>query len=395
MESSSESKRSWPSWLLQLALIRIAGAISGLGVSYWATEHLASGAGARLIGNSSALANGLEAITALLISTSLIRAARPTSILIALGCSIAALGATLYPGEGSFWLLRAADGIIAGLATTSALSQVLGRAGSDPKGARWLVAFESIIIVSFALGSIAASILWRPFASSTFLVTAAIYIASVGVPHLNSKARTKGAKLIFSRNPLFFGVLAMSASASMWVSQVTFVLSGQKVTGQVFPGLFDKRGVAFVVVSYLIATGIGLSLWGLALAKVNIKTGSLVAVLAAIVAPILLLVSNLSAVPNPFRQFSFVFYAIALLVQTGLIPTFMAISNRGERPNDSVQLASSLIVSTAVGAIIGPWLGGFVVEQFSFSGLCVASCILAIFSLVSLFVAQVSRRIEG
>ena len=170
----------------------------------------------------------------------------------------------------------------------------------------------------------------------------------------------------------------------MWVSHVTFVLIGQKVPGQVFPGLFDKSGVSLVVVMYLIAMGIGLSLWGLVLAKVNVKTGSLVAVGAAIIAPLLLLISNTSPVSDPVRRVCFGLYLIALLVQTGLIPTFMATFNRTINANSTVQLASAFVVSTAIGSIIGPLLGGFVVSEFSFSGLCISSCVLAVLALASL-----------
>ncbi|MDQ2987273.1 MAG: hypothetical protein M3R13_11260 [Armatimonadota bacterium] len=384
MESSSEPKQRWPSWLIQLAVIRIGGAISGLGVSYWAEEHLASGAGARFIGNSSAVANSLEAITALLVGLFLVRAVRFASIFIAVGCSLAAVVASIYPGEGSLWLIRAADGVLAGLATTSALSQVLSRANSEPKGARLLVAFESMVIVSFALGSVAASLLWRPFASKIFLVTAVLYLVSIFATHTKPSTRAHTVRPVLPRNPLFLGVLAMSASASMWVSQVTFVLTGQKVPGQLFPGLLDKPGVSIVVVTYLIATGIGLSLWGLVLPKVNVQRGSLVAAVAAIIAPVLLLFSNMSPVADSVRRVCFGLYLIALLIQTGLIPTFMAISNRTSNAETAVQLASALVVSTAFGSIIGPLLGGIIVANFSFAGLCIGSCILAVLALAAL-----------
>ena len=155
--------------------------------------------------------------------------------------------------------------------------------------------------------------------------------------------------------------------------------------GEAFPGLFDKPGVSIVVILYLVATGIGLSFWGLALAKVNVKTGSLVAVVAAIIAPLLLLASNLSSVNTTMRWFFFAFYLTALLIQTGLIPTFMALTNREASTENAIQLASAFVISTAIGSIIGPLLGGFIVSEFSFSGLCIGSCVLAIMALTSLF----------
>ena len=384
MESLSEPKRSWPSWLFQLAAIRIGGAISGLGVTYWAVEHLSSGSAARFIGNSSALANGLEAITALFVGLFVGRVARASSLVLVLCCSLAALYAWLSPGQGSLWLVRAGDGVIAGLATTSALSQVLQSSRNDKKGPRLLVAFEAMVIVSFAVGSVVASLLWLPFATSIFLVTAVLYLASMLARPIEPTKASGKMRPALPRSPLFLGVVAMSASASMWVSQVTFVLSGQKVTGQVFPGLLDKPGVSVVVVTYLIATGIGLAIWSLVLTKINVILASTIAVGAAIVAPILLLVSNLSSVAPPMRGGFFVFYAFALLAQTGLIPSFMAISNRLASPNASVQLASAFVISTAFGSVIGPLLGGYAVAEFSFSGLCISSCVMAVLALASL-----------
>ena len=109
-----------------------------------------------------------------------------------------------------------------------------------------------------------------------------------------------------------------------------------------------------------------------------------IAIGAAIIAPILLLVSNRSGVAAPVSWGFFVCYALALLTQTGLLPAFMAISGRGGRPNDSVQLAGTFVISTAIGSVIGPLLGGFVVSEYSFSGLCICSCALAVLALASL-----------
>lgn len=381
-----ESNRSWANWLAQLAIIRVGGAVSGLGATYWATAHLSEQAGARFVGYSTALSNGVEAAVALLIGVGLIRGTHRLAILVGVACGFAAFFAVRNPQLESLWIARIADGLIAGVATTSALGAVLAAARDKANGARMIVAFESIVIVAFAIGSGIAAYIWPALGSLIFAVSGGLYMASaLWIRQRSTEYEDTRTSIDFQslRNPILLGVLAISTSASMWVSQTTFVMTSHKVAGQVFPGSMNKAQVAILLVAYLAALSLGLGIWSQILTRMKASSAAFTGAWGAILAPLALLASNLSDLSASLRLIFLGIYIVFLLVQTGLIPAILALVNKPRDTTNPLAISSVFVVATAIGSIIGPLIGGSITASHSFSGLCLASAALASVALAS------------
>lgn len=367
-------------------MIRVGGAVSGLGVTYWATAHLSEQAGARFVGYSTALANGFEAAVALLIGVRLIRGTHLLAIGVGVACGFAAIFAARNPQLEFLWIARIGDGLIAGVATTSALGAVLAAARDKANGARMIVAFESIVIVAFAVGSVIAAYVWPALGPLTFAVSGGLYIASAlwmkQRPTEHEDTRT-GFDLLALRNPILLGVLAISTSASMWVSQITFVMTSHAVPGQVFPGSLNKVQVAILLVVYLAALSAGLGIWSQVLTRMRPSSAARIGAIGAILAPLALLASNLSVLSAGVRLLVLGIYIALLLVQTGLIPSILALVNSPHDATDPLALSSVFVVATAIGSILGPLMGGSIAASYSFTGLCLASAVLAGIALAS------------
>lgn len=369
-------------------MIRVGGAISGLGVTYWATAHLSEQSGAKFVGYSAALANGFEAVVALMVGVRLIQNTHKLAVGASVACGFVAFLVASYPRLEFLWLERIGDGVLAAIATTSALGFVLAEARTKATGARLIIAFESIVIVAFALGSAVAAFLWPALGAATFVVSGGLYLTTaIAWRQRSSESKSSETELSFEipRNPIFVGVLAMSTSASMWVSQIAFVMTSHKVAGQVFPGTLDKARVAILVVAYLAALSIGLALWSLLLPHVRMSVAAVLGACGAILASLALLVSNLAPLSTEIRNWAFATYGAALLVQTGLIPSMLASVNKSSAASNPISVSSAFVITTAAGSILGPLLGGVAASSASFSGLCLASVILAIVALISTF----------
>ena len=367
-------------------MIRVGGAVSGLGVTYWATAHISEQAGARFVGYSTALANGFEAAIAFLIGVRLIRGTHSLAIGVGVACGLAAFLVARNPQLEFLWIERIGDGVIAGVATTSALGAVLAAARDKANGARMIVAFESIVIVAFAIGSIVAAYVWPALGPLTFVVSGGLYVASAlwvkQRPTEPEETRT-GIDLLALRNPILLGVLAISTSGSMWVSQITFVMTSHKMVGQVFPGSMNKAQVAILLVAYLAALSLGLGIWSQVLTRLRASVAAVIGACGAILAPVALLASNLSALSAGVRLLLLGIYIAFLLVQTGLIPAILAFVNKPRDATNPLALSSVFVVATAIGSILGPLIGGSVTASYSFAGLCLASAALAAIALVS------------
>ncbi len=386
-----ESNQNWLNWLARLAIVRVGGAISGLSATYWATTHLSENAGAQFIGNSTALANGCEAAIALLVGAHLISRSHKWAIGAGFMAGIMALLVSLNPRLETIWLARVSDGIIAGLVTTTAMSAILAEAKNKPTGPRLIVGFESIVIVAFGLGSVVAAAIWPKIGTLIFLISGGLYLAAALIEKSSFVVKESPVgRPNFSvlRNPIFIGVLAMSTSASMWVSQVTFVMTSHKVIGQVFPGSMDKVQVAILIVAYLAALAVGLAIWSAVLVRIKPSLATVFGSLGAFLAPLVLLTLNLTTNSIGLRICLLGIYIVVLMVQAGLIPAILATVNKSRGDTSPLVLSSVFVVATTIGSVIGPLLGGIAVSSSSFSGICVASTVLAGITLASTFPGQ-------
>jgi predicted MFS family arabinose efflux permease len=204
----------------------------------------------------------------------------------------------------------------------------------------------------------------------------------MATPTEHEDTRT-GIDLVALRNPILLGVFAISTSASVWVSQITFVMTSHKVAGQVFPGSLDKAQVAILLVAYLAALSLGLGIWSQVLTRMRASVAAVIGASGAILAPVALLASNLSVLSAGVRHLLLGIYIAFLLVQTGLIPAILAFVNKPRDSTNPLALSSVFVVATAIGSIVGPLIGGSVTASYSFTGLCLASASLAGVALVS------------
>lgn len=379
------------SWLVRLFIVRIGGSVSGLATTYWLTQHSPTGSAPRLIGDSTALANAVEALVALFIGLGIIRRSPHLFSFTAIACGTTSALFAFAPRPDLIWVVRLSDGILAGIATTFALSTLIAGPGDTPSKARAVVAFESVFIMSFAVGSLVASQLWPHLSNRVFLIATALYIAALS---LGQGASTPSAVNLGTRptkrkfEPMVIGILALSTSASLWVSQITFVMTSHPVSGQIYPGSLSGSTTALLVVAYLAFLSLGLAIWAALLPKLNSALIPSYCAGAATLAPAALLASNLASVSPALRSAGLAAYCLLLLAQVGLIPSWLLATNQHSSQSEALGFSSRFVLVSALGSIAGPLLGGHIVSAASFTGMCLASSGLAALALAAALIGQ-------
>lgn len=366
------------------AAARLASAVSGLSVTYWAASRLGREDSTLFVSWASAASGLVEALVALWAANSLNETGgRAAYKWLGMAAASVALWAALVPNQTSLLALRSFDGLVAGAISAWALEEVLGPARDAGAGRKLPSWFEGVFLFSFALGSIVAPLLWKQLGAYTLATSAVIYatLAMMRVGSLKTRNPVRRPFRLTSAVPI--ASLAMSASASMWVSQITLLLTGTKFPEQRFPGGFPPSSAGLIVVAYLIIAALGLGLWGNLMSRWAPVRVVAVASLGALAAPIALFLSNLDSVNNSLSSALTLAYIVCIVVQVGLVPGGMALAASFER-GSLASLSSQFVAASSIGAIMGALLGGPVAAQWSFSGLCLASLAMAVVAVVAM-----------
>lgn len=398
------TRRRIPVLLFGNALMRVAGGASSVLVGLYLAELARHGApvGAALVGTLAAASFAAEMVGAL--PMGLLSDALSPRLLMASGAIAGATATQMFGMAGSsgiFFLSRTTEGLGAAAGVPPLLAHLTDATDQDPAlRARVMSYFELSLLAGLAFGGLLGSQLWRLAQTNAFTVLAAIYLlcsvllyfgAAGSRGHSGSEALAGFSRAFHDPavRRLAPAWICVNAIIGLWLGPtVTFLLTGQARSGQLFAGIFAERPdhMGWLLLGYALVFATGVSLWSIVLPRLALKRVLQVSLLAMLGACAGLLILNRSGGWNVSLQWAVgVATAVCIMIESGFTPAALALlagavgaqAGRGT----AMGLYSMLL---GIGALAGSLLAGALGEWLAIDGLILGTLVMAVIALVLL-----------
>lgn len=398
--------------LLANGLLRIASSTEGVLIGFYLAylAKLGRPVDAALLGALGVVINGAELISAIPIGILTDRI--PIRAVLVGGALLGAVASQLFGFTGLiliFYISRALEGVSNASSSPPLLVHLTDITQHDPATrGRVMSFFQVTLLTGIALGGLLAGVLWTAIRVYSFSVLAGIYLVvavlfywGVG-PQPAAKATADGQSpspkthapehalsgfIQALKDPLVRRLapawVAMNAIVGLWLTHVSFQLSGLPITGQYLTGRFTPRQVGMILLVYAITFAVGVTLWGLVLARMD----RLFALRISLVASFLLCLS-LFLLNNPriwtgrLHTLVLPLAGLSVLASSGFTPAALSyladVVAKKEGRGSAMGLYTFLF---GLGNLLGAALGGLLAHRYAFNGLVLGSVMLAAVAL--------------
>ena len=388
--------------LLGNGLLRVANAASGALIGFYlaALANEGRGTDAALVGALGVVANGAELAAAVPVGALSDRFS--PRVLMVGGCLLGA-GATQLFGISSvipvFFLSRTLEGIASAAGGPPLLAHLTDvTAGAPQQRGRVMGQYELALLAGLALGGLLGGDLWGRAGTGAFAMLALVYLVAGaiffwGMQPVATRSPRRGtfAGLWAAlRDPTLRRLapawLAMNAIVGMWLTHISFQLSGPEAAGQFLVGRFSPREVGFVLLGYAIVFALGVIGWGSLLGRMSRIRALRIAIVGMLAASLwLYLLNGSTGWPASLRWAVVVLLVVSVLVESGFTPAALAyladVAGRSEGRGTTMGLYTLLL---GVGNVLGAALGGALGDLLALNGLLLATVALATLSFASL-----------
>ncbi|GAB4407415.1 MAG: hypothetical protein Fur0044_00300 [Anaerolineae bacterium] len=389
--------------LLANGLLRIAnaagGALVGFYLAYLATQGRATDAA--LVGALGVVANSAELVGAVPMGTLADRFSSRRLLLF--GALLGALATQLFGLSGAvtiFFLSRALEGLAAAATGPTLLAHLadVTRYDATARG-RTMSFYELSFLAGLAGGGLVAGTLWDKVHTLAFSLLAAIYLVVAGLFYWGAYLPQSTAILIDSpslglrralTDPLLRRLapawLAVNAVVGLWLTHVSFQLSGPKVAEQELVGRFTASEVGLILLGYALIFGVGVIAWGFVLAYIpRVRVMRIALTAMFFVCLWLYLLNTTIDWPSPIRWTLLVLAGLSIMVESGFTPAALAylaeVASRGPGRGAAMGLYTLLL---GLGSALGAGLGGVLAQGFAFNGLILGTIGLGVVGIVAL-----------
>lgn len=386
--------------LIANALLRVANAAGGALIGFYLAHLAKTGihTDATLVGNLGAVTSGAELLMALPMGA---LADRYAPRILLLGSALLGSLATQIFGithlAALFFLSRALEGVAAAGSASPLLAHLADSTRSRPAfRGKVMGGYELSLLCGLALGALVGGTLWERLQTHAFSVLAGIYLLAGSLFYAGAKTPQKPPSTPSSplaglreawADPLLRKLapawIAMTAMIGMWLTHITYQLSGPVVAGQYLVGRFSPREVGVILLGYALVFAAGVTIWGFVLphlARIRALQITLTAMLAACLW--LTLLNHAGGFPLWGRGLLIVLAGLSILVESGFTPTALAyladIADHGEGRGSAMGIYSLLL---GIGSVLGAFLGGLLAHALAFDGLLVGTVILILTAL--------------
>jgi MFS family permease len=394
--------------LIANALLRVASSAGGALIGFYLASLARKGAhiDATLIGTLGAVVNGSEFLFA--VPAGLLADRYPVRYLLA-GCALLGGVATQLFGLSHliaiFFVSRLLEGIAAAGSTSPLLAHLANV--SRERGAlrgRMMGFYELSLLCGLALGGLIGGTLWEGMQTAAFRVLAGLYLLAgilflwgvreqkPLVPALDPLAGLQRALADLLLRQLALPWIAMTMMVGMWLTHISFLLSGPKVSGQYLVGRFSPHEVGFVLLGYALVFAAGVTVWGFLMARFARQQVLMVTLTAMLFASLsLFLLNHSGAVSAATRELLLGLAAVSILVESGFTPAMLAfladVADTGAARGATMGIYSLLL---GLGSALGAFAGGWLSRWRAFDGLLVGTVALTLGALFLL--ARIYKR---
>ena len=398
-EGSAPSNRNIVIVLIANGLLRVANAAGGALIGFYLASLAKAGGhtDAALVGNLGAVTSGAELLMALPMGTLADRYA-PRMLLMG-GALLGGLATQIFGIShliALFLLSRVLEDIAAAAGTSPLLAHLADATRSRSAfRSKVMGGYELSLLAGLALGALVGGTLWEQMRTHAFSVLAVIYLlagvlfyAGANASHTSRSTPSLLADLRQAWADPFLRKLApawiaMTAMVGMWLTHITYQLSGPSGRSQYLVGRFSPREVGIILLGYALVFAVGVTLWSFVPARMARLRALRITLTAMLLACLWLTLLNHSA------EFSFggrgVLLALAglsILIESGFTPTALAyladIADKGEGRGAAMGIYSLLL---GIGSVLGALLGGLLAHALAFDGLLLGTVALVLLAL--------------
>jgi MFS family permease len=389
--------------LIGNGFLRVANAAGGALIGFYLAHLAAQGYGvdAALVGALGVIINIAELAAALPLGVLADRVA-PRVLLVG-GALLGAVATQLFGISGLvaiFFLSRALEGIASATGGPPLLAYLADVTQKQPAlRGRVMSLYELALLAGLALGGLVGGILWDWTKMIGFSHLALVYLGVAtlfawGMSRSHQRTLTiahplAGLRLALT-DPLLRRLapvwLAMNAVVGLWLTHITFQLSGARVAGQYLVGRFSVSEVGVILLGYALVFGVGVTAWGFALAHISRVRALRINLAAMLVVCLYLYGLNTSeGWPSWLRWLLVVLIAEAIMVESGFTPTALAYlaDVAGQREGRGAAMGIYTVL-LGIGTALGAGLGGLLARSLAFNGLILGTVGLALVSMAVL-----------
>jgi predicted MFS family arabinose efflux permease len=266
--------------------------------------------------------------------------------------------------------------------------------------------FQVSLLTGIALGGLLAGILWTAIRLYAFSVLAGLYVLVAilfywGVrPHKTSPGAGQSPETR-PQTPAhalsgFFQALndplvrrlapawvAMNAIVGLWLTHVSFQLSGLPITGQYLTGRYTPRQVGMILLAYAITFALGVTLWGLVLARMDRLRALRISLVAMFFVCLWLFLLNRPFIwTGRLHMLVLPLAGLSVIVGSGFTPAALSyladVVGKKEGRGSAMGLYTFLF---GLGNLLGAALGGLLARRYAFNGLVLGTVMLAAVAL--------------
>jgi MFS family permease len=399
--------------LLANGLLRIASSTEGFLIGFYLAYLATHGrpVDAALLGALGVVINASELLSAIPIGILTDRI--PIRAVLVGGALLGAVASQLFAFTGLiaiFYISRALEGISNASSSPPLLVHLTDITEHDPTTrGRVMSFFQVSLLTGIALGGLVAGVLWTAIRIYAFSVLAGLYLLVAvlfywGVrPHKGSPAAghlpdTQTHTPAHALSGFFQALsdplvrrlapawVAMNAIVGLWLTHVSFQLSGLPITGQYLTGRFTPRQVGMILLGYAITFALGVTLWGLVLARMHRLRALRISLVAMFFVCLWLFLLNLPSIwSGRLHNVVLPLAGLSVIVGSGFTPAALSyladVVGKKEGRGSAMGLYTFLF---GLGNLLGAALGGLLARRYAFNGLVLGTVMLAAVALAGL-----------
>jgi MFS family permease len=396
--------------ILANGLLRIASSTEGFLIGFYLAYLALHGrpVDAALLGALGVVINATELLSAIPIGILTDRI--PIRAVLVGGALLGAIASQLFAFTGLifiFYISRALEGISNASSSPPLLVHLTDITQHDPTTrGRVMSFFQVSLLTGIALGGLVAGVLWTTMQVYAFSVLAGIYLLVAvlfywGVrPHKASPETKESPDLQTHTHPhalsgfiqalsdplvrrLAPAWVAMNAIVGLWLTHVSFQLSGLPITGQYLTGRYTPRQVGIILLAYAVTFALGVSLWGLVLARMDRLRALRISLFAMFFVCLWLFLLNRPFIwTGRLHMLVLPLAGLSVIVGSGFTPAALSyladVVAKKEGRGSAMGLYTFLF---GLGNLLGAALGGLLARRYAFNGLVLGTVMLAAVAL--------------
>ena len=396
--------------ILANGLLRIASSTEGVLIGFYLAYLAKMGrpVDAVLLGTLGVVINASELLSAIPIGILTDRI--PIRAVLVGGALLGAVASQLFGFTGLiviFYISRALEGISNASSSPPLLVHLTDITQHDPTTrGRFMSFFQVSLLTGIALGGLLAGVLWTAMRVYSFSVLAGIYLLVAvlfywGVAPQKATPAAEGQSPDKPQTPAhalsgFIQALsdplvrrlapawvAMNAIIGLWLTHISFQLSGLPIAGQYLTGRFTPRQVGMILLVYAIAFALGVTLWGLVLARMDRLRALRISLVAMFFVCLWLFLLNRPNIwTGRLHMLVLPLAGLSVIVGSGFTPAALSyladVVAKKEGRGSAMGLYTFLF---GLGNLLGAALGGLLARRYAFNGLVLGTVMLAAVAL--------------